>query len=155
MLIGVLGIAKLLLVIQASRASVAGTIRDSENGQSLDGALVALADLGRSTLTDSSGRYSFSDVPPGPQHLTIQRIGFASRILHALVPTEGRLHLDIALHAVATRLPPIVVRSPIVLRGTDAVSTPFPDREISMAAIRNDPMLAEPDGLLGLGGGEI
>src|SRR4051812_5283333 len=156
MLIGVLGLAKLLLVVQASQASVAGTIRDSESGEPLGSALVALADLGRSTLTDSSGRYSFNDVPPGPQHLTVQRIGFAPRTLHALIPAEGQLHLDMALHPVATRLPAIVVRSPVTLRGMDdADRTPFPDREISMAAIRNDPMLAEPDGLLGLGGGEI
>src|SRR4051812_24815804 len=156
MLIGVFGIAKLLLVVQASQASVAGTIRDGESGKPLDNALVALADLGRSTLTDSSGRYSFSDVPPGPQHLTVQHIGFAPRTLHALVPAEGSLHLDIALHPVATRLPAIVVRSPVALRGMDdPETTPFPDREISLAAIRNDPMLAEPDGLLGLGAGEI
>jgi hypothetical protein len=156
MLIGVVGIAKLLLVVQASQASVAGTVRDGESGQPLASTVVALADLGRSTLTDSSGRYSFSDVPPGPQHLTIQRIGFAPRTLHALIPAEGRLHLDIALHAVATRLPAIVVRSRVTLRGMDeAERTPFPDREISLAGIRNDPMLAEPDGLQGLGGGEI
>src|SRR3954470_20406473 len=136
MLIGVLGIAKLLLVIQASQASVAGTIRDSENGQPLDGALVALADLGRSTVTDSSGRYSFSDVPTGPQHLTIQCIGFAPRTLHALVPTEGRLNIDIALHPVPTHLPAIVVRSAVPVRGMDPRDrTPFPDRGMSMAAI--------------------
>jgi hypothetical protein len=153
---GILAVTKLLLVVQASQAAVTGTIRDGENGQPLGSALVALANVGRSMLTDSTGRYTFTDVPPGPQHLTIRRIGFAPRTLHALIPAEGRLHLDIALHSIPTRLPAIVVRSPVVLRGMyDGVRAPFPDREISIAAIRNDPMLAEPDGLLGLSGGEI
>jgi hypothetical protein len=44
----------------------------------------------------------------------------------------------------------------VTLRGLEADdSTPFPDRGVSMAAARNDPRLAEPDGLLALGGGEI
>jgi carboxypeptidase family protein/TonB-dependent receptor-like protein len=156
MLIGVFGVARILLLVQASQASVAGTIRDGESGQPLGNAAVALADLSRSTLTDSSGRYSFTDVPPGPQHLTIQRIGYAPRTLHALVPAEGRLYLDITLHPVPTRLPAILVRAPVLLRGMDDDdNTSFPDRRISMAAVRNDPMLAEADALLALGGGEI
>jgi hypothetical protein len=128
-------------MVQATQASVAGTVRDGESGQPLGSVIVALADLGRSELTDPSGHYSFNDVPPGPQHLTIQRIGFAPRTLHALVPAEGRLHLDIALHPVPTRLPAIVVRSPVLVRGMDGRDdTAFPDRGISMAAIRNDPV---------------
>ncbi len=156
MLIGLLGLANVLLLVQAPQSSIAGTIRDGDSGEPLADAIVALPDLDRSMLSDSAGGYSFADVPPGPQHLTIQRIGYSPRTLHALVPGDGRLQIDIALHPVPIRLPAILVRSTIAVRGVEGGdSTPAPDRGISMAAVRNDPLLAEPDGLLGLGGGEI
>jgi hypothetical protein len=156
MVTGLLGIAKILILVQATQTSVAGIIRDGASGQALADARVALTDLDLSVVSDASGRYTFVDVPPGPQHLTIQRIGYAPRTLHALVPREGRLQIDIALHPVPVRLPAIVVRSALAVRGVEGGdSTPFPERGISIAAVRNDPLLAEPDGLLGLGGGEI
>jgi hypothetical protein len=156
MLIELLGIAKILLLVQAPQSSVAGTIRDSDSGQPLPDAVVVLTDIDRSVVSDSSGRYSFADVPPGPQHLTTKCIGYAPRTLHALVPGEGRLQINIALQPVPMQLATIVVRSTVAVRGLEnADSTPFPERGISMAAVRNDPLLAEPDGLLGLGGGEI
>jgi len=156
MLIGLFGVAKILILVQTTQASVVGTISDGESGQPLADAIVALADLDRSVVTDLSGRYSFSNVPPGPQHLTVQRIGYSRRTLHALVPGEGRLQINIALHPLPLQLPALVVRSTVPVRGVESNdSTPFPDRGISMAAVRNDPLLAEPDGLLGLSGGEI
>lgn len=156
MVIGLLGAAKLLLIVQATQSSVAGVIRDGESGHPLADAIVALTDLDRSVVSDSSGRYLFRDVPPGPQHLSIHRIGYAPRTLHALVPGEGRLQIDVTLHPVPLRLPGIVVRSTVAVRGVESGdSTPYPDRGISIAALRNDPLLAEPDGFLGLDGGEI
>jgi hypothetical protein len=144
------------LMVQATQSGIAGTIRDGESGQPLVDAVVALTDFDRSVVTASDGRYVFFDVPPGPQHLTIQRIGYAPRTLHALVPGEGRLEINIALQPVPLRLPALVARSVVAVRGVEAGdSTAFPDRGVSMAAVRNDPLLAEPDGLLALSGGEI
>ena len=152
----VLAAVKMLLVLQATQPTVAGSIRDGESGEPLAHAIVALADLDRSVVSDTNGRYSFFSVPPGPQHLTVRRVGYAPRTLDALVPGEGELEINIALRPVPMQLPAIVVRSTVTLRGLEAGdSTPFPDRGVSMAAARNDPRLAEPDGLLALGGGEI
>jgi protocatechuate 3,4-dioxygenase beta subunit len=66
----VLAAVNMLLVLQATQPTVAGTIRDGESGKPLAQAIVALADLDRSMLSDTSGRYRFLSVPPGPQHLT-------------------------------------------------------------------------------------
>jgi hypothetical protein len=152
----VLAAVKMLLLLQATQPTVAGTIRDGESGEPLAHAIVTLADLDRSVVSDTSGRYSFFSVPPGPQHLTVRRVGYAPWTLDALVPGEGELAINIALRPVPMQLPAIVVRSTVTLRGLEAGdSTPFPDRGVSMAAARNDPRLAEPDGLLALGGGEI
>jgi hypothetical protein len=72
---GLLGALKLVLAVQAGQAAVAGTIRDGEGGKPLAGAVVTLTDVDRATVSDSAGRYRLSAVPPGPQHLSVKRIG--------------------------------------------------------------------------------
>lgn len=151
-----LGALKLVLAVQASQAVVAGTIRDGESGAPLADAVVTLTDLDRSAVSDTAGRYRLADVPAGPQHLSVKRIGYAPRTIHALVPGEGRVEIDLSLRPVPLQLPTIVVRSTVPMRGLEeADSAAYPDRGISAAAIRNHPMLAEPDGFLALSGAEI
>ncbi|MFL5491845.1 MAG: carboxypeptidase regulatory-like domain-containing protein [Gemmatimonadales bacterium] len=146
----------ILLLAQTPQASIAGVVRDAESGARLADAMVALPDLNRSVTTDSLGRYRFHDLPAGPQHLTVRRIGYALRTLHAFVPDQGLLEIAISLQPAPMHLPGLVVRSPAALRGLEeGDSTPFPDRGVSIAAVRNDPLLAEPDGLLALDGGEV
>lgn len=151
-----LGALKVVLAVQASQAALVGTIRDGESGAPLAGAAVALTDLDRNAVSDSTGRYRLSAVPSGPQHLSVKRIGYAPRTMHALIPGQGQLEIDLSLHPAPLQLPIIVVRSSVAVRGLEeGDDTPFPGRGISAAALRNHPLLAEPDGFLALSGGEI
>ena len=151
-----LGAAKLLFALQTTQAAVVGTVRDGQSGEPLPGATVTLTDAERVVVADAGGRYAFAAVPPGPQHLTVRRIGYTPRTLHALVPRHGELEINVALHAVAILLRGVEVRPRIAVRGVDGEDGPaFPDRGISLAAVRNHPLLAEPDALLALGGGEV
>jgi hypothetical protein len=146
----------LLIAVQAAQATVAGTVRDEETGRPLAGAVVTLPDLGRVTVTDAGGRYALAGVPPGPQHLTFRFIGHAQRALHALVPSDGRLEINASLRAEPVRLRTIEVRPPLAIRGLEeSDSTSLADRSISMAAVRNHPLLAEPDALQALEGGPV
>lgn len=152
----VLGAAKMLLAVQTTGSAVTGLIRDAETGGPLPGAVVVLADLSRSTVSDSIGRYTFTEVPSGSRPVTVQVLGYAPRLLRALVPAEGRVEINISLTPLPMLLPALVVQSPVPLPGAENDdSTAFPDRRVSVAAIRNDPLLAEPDGFLALGRGEI
>jgi hypothetical protein len=143
------------MLLQAPQATVAGTVRDGETGAPLAGAVVALADLGRVTTVQPDGGYAFTDVPPGPQHLAIRFIGYAPRLVHALVPRVGRLEINVTLRAEPLRLETIEVRPNLATRGLEEDGTAYPDRSVSIAAVRNHPMLAEPDALEALGGGEV
>ena len=152
----IVGVTKMLLVVQAAQSGVAGTIRDEETRESLAGVIVALPTLGRATISDSTGHYTFVAVPPGRQPMTVQRIGFVSRTLSALVPRDGELQINVVLRPAPQHLPGLVVRSPVPIRGLErGDSISFPEREVSLAAMRASPLLAEPDGLLALDGGEI
>ncbi len=146
----------LLLALQSPPARVVGVVRDEATGAPLVGALVSLPDLDRGTSTDGRGRYILTDVPPGPQHVLVRFIGHTQHTLHALVPASGTLEINVLLRAEPVRLRTIQVRSPPVIRGFDGSdSTGYPDRSLSAAAVRNHPLLAEPDVFQALGGGEI
>ena len=151
-----LGITHVLFAIQAASASIAGVVRDETNGAPVPGAVVALHDLGRSTVTDSTGRYVFRGVPAGPQHIVVRRIGYTPRTLHALVPSQGSVEIDITLRAHPVTLAAVEARVAVPIRGLDdSDSARVPDRFVSMAAVRTHPLLAEPDALAALDGGEV
>jgi hypothetical protein len=145
-----------LLALQLSQATVAGVVRDHESGEAVAGATVLLTELGRTALTDAQGAYAFPAVPPGPQHLSVQRIGYAARTLHALVPRQGALQIDIVLRREPVVLPQVEVRRPPAVRAATASDQgAFPNRTLSIQDIRNHPLLAEPDAFLALSGGHV
>lgn len=151
-----LGAVRILLMAQAAQATVGGVVRNGETGDALEGAVVTFTDLNRSTLTGPGGRYEMLLVPPGPQHVTVRLVGHSQHTLHALVPAEGRLEINVWLRPVPVRLAAIEVRSPVEVRGTAPdEGLEYPDRAVTMASVRNHPLLAEPDVLLALGGGEV
>lgn len=151
-----LEVTRLLLLGQMAQATVTGVIRDLESGEPLASAVVALTDVERTVISDVQGRYSFNAVPAGPHHVTVRRIGYSPRALHALVPTRGELQINITLAAVPVRLRGVEIRPAVAIRGTDHDDHATPAwRGISAAALRNHPMLAEPDAFLALGGGGV
>lgn len=151
-LIGALG---LLLLAQQPGASIEGFVRDGATGDPLAGAVVALTDLNRSTVTGEHGGYALLGVGPGPQHVTVRRIGYEPRVLHALVPSRGRLEVDVALRAVPARLGVVTIRPTRTVQGIERGDRwRFPDRAMTLAAIGDHPLLSEADAFLALGGGE-
>src|SRR5438093_3445626 len=151
-----LSAVKTLLVMQAMQGTVVGRVWDAETAEPMCGAAITLTDLDRATGTDETGRYVLRQVPAGEHQLTVHFIGYAERSLHALVPQNGQLEIDVWLLPQPVRIHTIDVRAPVVVSGLDNGTTAaFPDREISAAAMRNDPQLTEPDAFEALGGGEI
>lgn len=148
-----LGAVTVLLAVQTT---IVGTVRDGDTGAPLAGAVVVLSDLDRAAVTDAAGRYALRQVPAGPHHLTVRFMGYAPRSLHALVPGDGQLEIHVSLRPLPARLPTVEVRAPVPVRGLDdGDSIAFPDRASSMAAVWNHPLLAEPDALQALAGGEV
>ena len=56
--------------------SVMGRVIEEGTGQYLEGATVTLKGTERGMLTDSSGRYRISDLPPGTAVISVQMIGY-------------------------------------------------------------------------------
>ena len=153
---GLLAALTWVLAVQAGQPAVAGTIRDGESGAPLSGAVVTLTDDDRAVVTDAQGRYRLDATLAGPQHLSVKRIGYEPRTVHAIIPGDGALQLDLSLRPLPLQLPTIVVHSAVAIRGLDNTEAPSVlDPSISAAALRNHPLLAEPDGFLALSGGSV
>lgn len=75
-------------VLLAQSGRVTGTVSSQNTGRSLQGATVTLSD-GRSTLTDESGRFSFSDVAPGAVQVTASYFGFKDLTQEATLTPGG------------------------------------------------------------------
>jgi hypothetical protein len=145
-----------LLVSRMVTADVGGVVRDASTGDPVPGAVVTLEDEGRSVVTDADGAYAFTGVRAGPQHLSVRILGFQSRSIHVLVPAEGTLRVDLVVHADPIEVEAVVVRSRILIRGADESGVDLDrTRQLSAAAIRNDPFTAEPDVLQALVGGAV
>ena len=152
----VLGALAVLSVVQTTRASIVGMVRDGGTGQPLAGAVVVLPDLVRSSIANAEGRYLVRDLPAGPHHLIVRYLGYAPRTLHALVPRVGELALDVSLRALPVRLPPVNIRPLASVRGTGhGGEATLVERGGSAASIRDHPLLTEPDVFQFLAGGEV
>lgn len=143
------------LALQLGQASVQGRITDARTGEPIAGVVVILPDLQRAVIADAAGAYALRAVPPGPQHVTIRRLGYEERTLHAFVPRTGTLRLDVALNAQPIEIAGLEVRPLPAVRGLETEVAPSADDVLTLAALRNHPLLAEPDALRGLSGGVI
>jgi hypothetical protein len=143
----------MMVSAQSPGATLSGVVRDGESRQPLIGATITLGEPERAVATNLRGGYRFAGVSAGPHHLSIRAIGFHPRTLHALVPRSGELVVDVSLARAPVRLRDVEVRSVTAGRDGETASPDFPDREATIAAIRNHPLLAEADVLQALRGG--
>jgi hypothetical protein len=153
---GWLAVAYALAIAQATPSGVKGTVTDRDTGVPVAGALVSLPDLDRAVVTDAGGRYRLPSVASGPQHVTVRRIGYEPRTFHALVPRQGDVEIHIALRRRPTLLQLVEVHPALDVRGvTTAHHDDASDRSATVEAMRNHPLLSEPDALLVLTGGGV
>ncbi len=147
---------QVLLQAQAPQATIRGTVVDEESGEPIVGALVALSLLNRTVVTDPRGQYLLHQVPNGPQRLTVRFIGHAPRLMDALVPSAGELEINVSLRPAPLSLAPLAVHAPVAVRGIGADdTTTFGDRATSIAAVRQDGRLSEPDVFRAISGGDV
>lgn len=132
------------------------TAIDAATRHAVDGAVLQLADASRRGVTDTQGTYTFADVPAGPHHLSVRRLGYRPRVLQVFVGVGGTLDLTVMLEPLPARLVTMRVEGPRVLPSRDDAPYASPGtRELSRAAIVHAPLLAEPDALLAMTGGHV
>lgn len=99
------------LQIQAqSTATVSGSLRDAQNGETLIGAVVEVVGLGKGNISNEYGFYSFT-LPAGDDSLTLRfsYLGYASE--ERRVKPRGSIKLDVSLSPEGTVIQEVVIRA--------------------------------------------
>ncbi len=89
----------ILAPVFAQTGRITGTVTSSSTGNALQGAEVSLPELGRSTATDSTGRFSVSGVAAGTVKVSVRYSGFQPASAEATVTPGGSAELALVLES--------------------------------------------------------
>ena len=90
---------------QAERATITGTVANSETGATLPGINVVVENTTIGTATDADGEYTLDGVPDDAEALVFSSVGFVTK----RVPIEGRTTIDVALDPDVAAMEEVVV----------------------------------------------
>lgn len=108
----------------AAQSVVTGTVTDAGTGEALPGAEVRVDASELSTVTDTAGRYTLDDVPPGTHTLVASMIGYRDAREAVIVTAGTNASLDFALTVSAVPLDQMIVTGTMAPTQVRAVPTP-------------------------------
>ncbi len=118
----------------AQAATVSGRVFEVSTGHPVEGAFVAVEGYELAAITDSTGAYRLTAVPPGPQVIRVQRIGFAVARFPVTLAPGATVTRDVRLARRALEMQDITVTVDAVSRARGELATAS---VIDLQAIRN------------------
>jgi outer membrane receptor protein involved in Fe transport len=109
LLVGLPFLLALSAAAQTPDATVVGRVLDTSTGEPLAGALVRVEGTEIQALTDSTGAFRLERVPPGPQVLRADRLGYAAARTTLTVPSSGQVEQDIRMGVSALQTEGLIV----------------------------------------------
>ncbi len=113
---------------------VTGRVLDAASGEPVAAASVTVEGTNLRTLSDAEGTYRLLDVPPGPQVLRVERLGYAPARIPVTVPARGEFSRDLQIAESALELEGITVTADAGGRARGELGTAT---VIASEAIRN------------------
>jgi vitamin B12 transporter len=102
-------------IVSRAGAQVPGEIRgrisDAESGRPISGARVEIVGRGQFALSGADGSYALRGLEPGDVGIRVRAISYAARDTSAVAENGRSATLDVVLHALVSRLGPIIVQS--------------------------------------------
>jgi outer membrane receptor protein involved in Fe transport len=108
---------------QRSAGTVVGTVHDGASGEPLAAVTVRVEGTEVGTLSDAQGRFVLTGVPPGPQTLRAERLGYAPARVPLTVPPGGSVRQDIRLASSALEVEGITVTADATGRAQGELGT--------------------------------
>jgi len=137
-------IVTLFLTLEISAqetASVNGYIADSQTGETLILANVALMEINRGGSSNTSGYYSITNIPPGTYTLSASYIGYRRSDIEITLDAGQNLRMDIELTPEGVQLDALVVTSEADEEEVRNIGT----AQIATQHIKDLPSVIEPD----------
>ena len=95
----------------AAQATLRGHVIDSEFGQPLSGAVVRIRQGPPPLTTDTLGVFEAQGLPAGDAEVTIELLGYATRVFRVPLPPSGEVERSFALDFTGHELPAVVVQA--------------------------------------------
>jgi len=122
-------------------ASVNGYITDSETGETLISANVAIIELNRGTSANTSGYYAITNLPPGSYTLVASYIGFRQNERTIELRAGETKRIDIEMIPAGVELEEVIVESKTEREDQRNIGT----AQITTELIKDLPPVIEPD----------
>jgi hypothetical protein len=108
--------------VASTSAVIRGRVLD-EAGAPIARVTLRIEGTSLSAASNDAGQYRLEGVPPGPQMLRAQRLGYVLRRLPVTVPPRGEMQLDVTMSTVALELEGITVTADAPSRAPGEVAT--------------------------------
>lgn len=128
-------------VFAQGTASVNGYITDSESGETLLMANVALVEINRGTSSNTSGYYTITNIPPGNYTLSASYIGYRRFDQEIELDAGESLRLDIKLVPESVEMEAIFVESEAEQEEQRNIGT----AQVSIEMVKELPSVLQPD----------
>lgn len=128
-------------VFAQGTASVNGYITDSETGETLLMANVALVEINRGTSSNTSGYYTITNIPPGSYTLSASYIGYRRFDQKIELEAEESLRLNIELVPESVEMEAIFVESEAEQEEQRNIGT----AQVSIEMVKELPSVLQPD----------
>ncbi|MGQ9456549.1 MAG: TonB-dependent receptor [Armatimonadota bacterium] len=103
---------------------VAGVVRSAKDGGPLQGVNIVLEGTNLSTVTDSQGRFTITNVPPGDYAVRAELVGYATTTTDDIqVTMDQRAQVEILMEEEITREQEVVITRPRPMIQRDTVNT--------------------------------
>ncbi len=109
--------------VPTSGAVITGRVIDAATGEPLSGTLVSVEGTALQVVSDATGNYRIPQVPPGPQVLRAERLGYATARISIVAVAGQALEREISMASSALELGGILVTADPTGRGRGELGT--------------------------------
>ncbi|MEJ7627406.1 MAG: TonB-dependent receptor [Ferruginibacter sp.] len=133
----------LFLSIVASaqqKGAVNGSVRDASNVQPIEGATIDIEQLNQIIVSDTLGKYNFTNLPPGTYTLTVSAVGYASQSKFNIPITNGNSNeISFELQRIQSTLSEVTVRGIRRTAKATSIETPLSVQRLTTEEIKSNP----------------
>ena len=120
--------------------SLTGTVTDKNLLNTLSGVSVELVGAGKGTMTDSSGKFRITSIPPKSYSIRFTSVGYNEVLLYNIVVTSGNeINLSVQMEAAITKLEDVVIKSSRRTAVAASLETPLSVQRLTTEEIRSNP----------------